>query len=321
MHRAAFAAALAGRPAVELRHHPADIRPLGDHVSVAAVGGVEVIRVPQVHAHTGRHRFLSDGKVDGFSGKLALAKGRGEVFLEKADPVHRPEQVGAGDFRCLPRLPRNRGGRFRRELHREGRQDAEVIVSSTLAPEERAAPSSRRRGLPGQQGGIAQLAQHLRVEGKGGLQRGQEFERLLHRAFRDDFPARKGERHVKLLEPELMANLRGQYHLDVGIDGLLGIPVEGQPAFTRIDIERRFDVGKAKPRDHPRPRDALHNLGRVADALPKGRQDPDEVFFRSEGRHWTSRALRTGGCISPRHAAMQIEYKRLHSVWQVSRAR
>src|SRR5690606_25092074 len=100
VHRAAAAAAVAGGLAEELLEHAGDVRPLGDRVSVAAVGGREVVARTQVRTHARRHRLLPGGQVQGAThgdaGVLLLAEGRDTALardlrgvLERADAAHR----------------------------------------------------------------------------------------------------------------------------------------------------------------------------------------------------------------------------------------
>ncbi len=76
VHRAALAGAQARGLSVYLGHHTVYIGPLGYHVAVPPVGGVEVVGGPQVQAYAGRHGLLPDGQVDGLRGDRARPERR-----------------------------------------------------------------------------------------------------------------------------------------------------------------------------------------------------------------------------------------------------
>ncbi len=65
VHRAAEAAAVAGSPAEQLRHHRVQVAALGDHVAVASVMADDVVVRPQHRADAHRHRLLADAAVRG----------------------------------------------------------------------------------------------------------------------------------------------------------------------------------------------------------------------------------------------------------------
>ena len=60
VHAAAFAFAVAGGAAVELREHAVELAAFGDQVAVAAMRAGDLIVVRQMHHHAGGDRFLTD---------------------------------------------------------------------------------------------------------------------------------------------------------------------------------------------------------------------------------------------------------------------
>ncbi len=90
MHGAAFAFAEPVGLAVKFGHHPVEVRAFGDDVTVAPVGGVDVIGVPQVQADTRRHRLLADGQVNGFGWDVSVPESLGQMLFKGPDRHHGP---------------------------------------------------------------------------------------------------------------------------------------------------------------------------------------------------------------------------------------
>src|SRR5690606_24416196 len=108
VHRAAFAAARPGAPAVDLGHHLPDVDAFGDAVPVAAVGAGDRVPLVQVHAHPGGGRFFPGVEVHE-TGDVAFGELLVHPVFEGPDGPHRP--VGgeqAGFVQCTGRFRGNR---------------------------------------------------------------------------------------------------------------------------------------------------------------------------------------------------------------------
>ena len=64
MHRAAFAAAIAGGAAGDFRHEPIDIGALGDGVAVGAMAAVDIIVDSKQTAGADGDGFLADAQME-----------------------------------------------------------------------------------------------------------------------------------------------------------------------------------------------------------------------------------------------------------------
>jgi hypothetical protein len=105
VHGAALALVVARGAAEQLAHHARGVRPLGQGVAVAAVGGGQQVFALQVEAHPCGHGLLPGGQVQraahqGGLGRRRQAPGRHAALagdfgriLESADAAHRPVQV------------------------------------------------------------------------------------------------------------------------------------------------------------------------------------------------------------------------------------
>ena len=60
VHRAAFSFAVTRRLAIQFGHHEVDLPPLGNEVSVSAVGAGDKIRIRQIGANPGGNGLLAD---------------------------------------------------------------------------------------------------------------------------------------------------------------------------------------------------------------------------------------------------------------------
>src|SRR6185436_5042552 len=89
VHRAALAAADAGRLAVDLGHHALDVAALRDRVAVAAVRADDVVVGTEVADHAGGDRLLARVQVDE-AGDLARRELAVQALLELADGAHDP---------------------------------------------------------------------------------------------------------------------------------------------------------------------------------------------------------------------------------------
>ena len=114
VHRAAEAAAVAGSPAEQLRHHRVQVAALGDHVPVASVMADDVVVRPQHRAHADRHGLLADAAVRGAQ-DLARLEELGRTLLEAADAQHLPVELAEGRAAGWPLRPE--GSRLRRNRH------------------------------------------------------------------------------------------------------------------------------------------------------------------------------------------------------------
>ena len=88
VHGAASAVAKAGLLTVNLRHHPVNIRALGNAVSMPAVRGFDQIILPQGSADTGGNGLFPNVQMHK-SGKLLVQIVPLHAFLKAADQLHR----------------------------------------------------------------------------------------------------------------------------------------------------------------------------------------------------------------------------------------
>ncbi|CAN4029612.1 Transcriptional repressor DicA, partial [Dysosmobacter welbionis] len=91
VHGAALALAVAGSLAEQLRHGPLGVRPAGDGMAMAPVGGGEVVPGLDGREGTGLRCLLTDAQVD-VARQHALGEALGGVFLKGPDPDHVPVQ-------------------------------------------------------------------------------------------------------------------------------------------------------------------------------------------------------------------------------------
>src|SRR5207237_3605782 len=84
VHRAALAPAGAGRLAVDLAHHVADIDALGDAVAMAAMGRGDAIAIVEMYHDAGGGGLLAGVKMDE-AGNVALGKFIWYGFFEFAN--------------------------------------------------------------------------------------------------------------------------------------------------------------------------------------------------------------------------------------------
>ena len=94
VHGAASAVAKAGLHTVNLRHHPVNIRALGNAVSIPAVRGFDQIILPQGSANTGGNGLFPNVQMHK-SGKLLVQIVPLHAFLKAADQLHRAVSAAA----------------------------------------------------------------------------------------------------------------------------------------------------------------------------------------------------------------------------------
>ena len=92
MHGAALALTVAGPLPVQFRHHAVEVRPLGNTVTVAAVGTDDLVVPVEGCAYTHRYRLLADVAVH-YTVDLACLKIVRGALLKAADGLHSAQYI------------------------------------------------------------------------------------------------------------------------------------------------------------------------------------------------------------------------------------